>query len=757
MAEKANQPKFDMLAYGIAAIPALIFVFVLTFLPVVISGGNATGSYSWVPSLGIKISYLVDGLSLLFGLIITLIGTLVILYAGSYLAGKKQLGRFYSFIIFFMLAMLGVVFSRDLLSLFIFWELTSISSFLLIGYYHEKEASRKAALQALLVTGGGGLAMLAGFLLLGMTAESYDLPTIFSQAEAIQANSLYPAILILVLLGAFTKSAQFPFHFWLPGAMEAPAPVSAYLHSATMVKAGIYLIARLTPALGGTALWTSIIVPVGAITMILSAIVAMHQTDLKRILAYSTVSVLGMLTFLLGFGTGLAIKAAVVLIIAHALYKGTLFLAAGAVDHETGTRDILQLGGLRKYMPITALAVGLAALSQAGLPPLFGFISKELLYEVTLAAGSNGPLWTGVALLTSVFLVAVAGVVAIRPFFGKFNETPNEPHEAPWQMTLGPIILASTGLLFGLFPGWTGNTIVAPAVASILGEPYKVKLALWHGVNPMLILSIITILLGIGLYALQKPARKLIRKLDPGPILGPGRLYQLSWKGIEWFAQFQTRILQNGSLQNYLLTVILAAVILIGLPLIEQTVILQNLGGLGELRLHEIAIAAIILVASIAVVRARSRLAAVAALGVVGFGVAMIYIFYGAPDLAMTQFSIETLTVILFVLVLYRLPRFAIYSGRLTRFRDALVAIAGGVMMTTLVLVVTSTPLLSRLTPYFAENSYTLAKGRNIVNVILVDFRGIDTLGEIVVLAVAATGVYALMKLRDDKTNNAEE
>jgi multicomponent Na+:H+ antiporter subunit A len=744
--------RHDRLGYGVALIPAALFVFLLVLTPEIVSGNTLSLSFPWVPSLGVEFSLFVDGLSLIFGLIITLIGALVVLYAGAYLAGNKQIKRFYLYILIFMLAMLGVVFSRNLITMFVFWELTSISSYLLIGFYHEKEASRKAALQALLVTAGGGLLLLVGILLLGLVSNSYDVQALQNQTAIIQASPLYGAILILILMGAFTKSAQFPFHFWLPGAMEAPAPVSAYLHSATMVKAGIYLIARLTPVLGGTSLWMSLVVTVGCITMLLGAWMALGKTDLKRILAYSTVSVLGMLTFLLGLGNNLAVKAAMTLLIAHALYKGTLFLAAGSVDHETGTRDILRLGGLRRLMPLTAAVVALAALSQAGIPPLLGFISKELLYEVSLETEPYALIFTGLALLTSVLLVTAAALVALRPFWGKLVDTPQKAHEAPWQMSFGPLVLVSLSLLFGLFPGWTGSTLVAPAVSAVMGETVKVKLALWHGITPMLILSLVTIALGALFYLVHTRIRTFVQRIDFGPRLGPQKLYQASLQGLDRLSEFQTRYIQNGSLPNYMMTVVIFAVFLIGVSLIRGTdwSILSASWG-GDLRLYEIFFPVIILVATIAVVRSQSRLAAVAAMGAVGFSVAMIYILYGAPDLAMTQFAIETLTVILFVLVLYRLPRFASYSRQTSRFRDAVVAILAGAMMTLLVLAVTSTPLVSRLSPYFSENSYLLAKGRNIVNVILVDFRGIDTLGEITVLAVAAIGVFALMRLKAEE------
>ncbi|MFC1996238.1 putative monovalent cation/H+ antiporter subunit A [Chloroflexota bacterium] len=753
MAKKGHpKPKYDPVGYLVAIIPGLLAIYLITLIPEIMHGAPLTVAFPWVTSLGIQASFLIDGLSLLFGLIITIIGGLVILYSGAYLAGNSHLKRFYVYILIFMIAMLGVVFSRNLVTLFVFWELTSISSFLLIGFYNEKEDSRKAALQALLVTGGGGLLLLVGILILGLVAGNYDLVVLFTKADLIQESPFYGTILILVLLGAFTKSAQFPFHFWLPGAMEAPAPVSAYLHSATMVKAGIYLIARMTPILGGTSLWMVILVIVGAVTMLLGAWMALGQTDLKRILAYSTVSVLGMLTFLLGLGSTLAGKASMVLLIAHALYKGTLFLSAGAVDHGTGTRDILQLGGLRRLMPLTATVVALAAFSQAGIPPLLGFVSKELLYETTLEANSYAGLLTGIALITSVILVAVAGVVAIRPFWGKLVDTPQKAHEAPWQMALGPLVLVSLSFILGLFPEWAGNTLIAAAVSAVRGETIKVKLSIWHGLTPMLILSLVTVGLGILLYVIRNPARTMVQRLDLGKRIGPARFYQVSLRAVDHLAEIQTRFIQNGSLPNYMRTVVVFTLALVGYLLLrgmdwDNLLVTRQ----ADFRLYEVFFPIIILVAAVAVVRSTSRLAAVAALGVVGFGVAMLYVLYGAPDLAMTQFAIETLTVILFVLVLYRLPRFASYSRPRSRLRDALIAAFAGAMMTLLVLAVTTTPLTSRLSPYFADNSYLLAKGRNIVNVILVDFRGIDTLGEITVLAVAAIGVFALMKLRAEE------
>jgi multicomponent Na+:H+ antiporter subunit A len=372
----------------LALLPASLLIYFASFAGRIAKGERVTVSYAWAPNLGVNLSFALDGLSLLFALLICGIGALVVIYAGGYLAGHHQLGRFYAFLLLFMASMLGLVLADNLLLLFVFWELTSISSFLLIGFDHEQEASRAAALQALLVTGGGGLALFAGMILLGLAGDSFELSTLLARGDMVRGDTRYLPILLLVVAGAFTKSAQVPFHFWLPGAMAAPTPVSAYLHSATMVKAGVYLLARLSPILGETATWTAIVAPVGAITMLLGGVIALYQTDLKRILAYSTISALGTLVLLLGLGTAAAITAAIVFLFAHALYKGALFMVAGALDHETGTRDVEQLGGLRRAMPVTAVVAALAAVSLAGFGPVVSFIGKELLLEAVLAGGS---------------------------------------------------------------------------------------------------------------------------------------------------------------------------------------------------------------------------------------------------------------------------------------------------------------------------------------------------------------------------------
>ncbi|GAB4338218.1 MAG: putative monovalent cation/H+ antiporter subunit A [Candidatus Abyssubacteria bacterium] len=729
-----------------SVLPATLFLYFASRVDTIVAGEIIVSSHAWAPALGVNLSFRLDGLSLLFALLITGIGALVVLYTHSYLANHPQLGRFYAYLLAFMASMLGIVLSDNVISLFVFWELTSLTSYLLIGFEHQREAARKAAWQALLVTGIGGLALLFGFLLLWQMSGSFELSALLEQGELVRSHWLYVPALLLILGGALTKSAQFPFHFWLPNAMEAPTPVSTYLHSATMVKAGIYLLARLSPVMGGTRLWQAIIIAAGAATMLLGGLLAVKEFDLKRILAYSTVSILGALTFLLGIGTRAAVVAAITYLAAHALYKAALFLVAGAIDHESGTRDVRRLGGLAAAMPITTVAVVLAALSMAGFPPLFGFIGKEFLYSATIEAPLAASVLTAIALLTSVLMVAVAGIVSLGPFFGPRPELPKRPHEAPVAMWAGPLLLAVLGLMLGLVPDSFADGIVSAAVTSVAGEGTPYHLALFHGLTLQLGLSGVTLVVGAMVFLTRGAVRGMIARLDYGAKWGPDRGYEKTLGGLTLVARAQTIILQSGHLHIYLLIIILTTVAIVGRSLLGH---LDLVGphDWHDLRLFEALIAVVIIGATAAVVHVQSRFAAVVALGVVGYGMGLIYIIYGAPDLAITQFSIDTLTVVLLVLVLYPMPRFARYSGMPERVRDGLGALAGGALMTVLALMATSASRGSRLSSYFAENSYPAAHGRNVVNVILVDFRALDTMGEITVLAVAAIGVYSLLKL----------
>ena len=549
----------------ITLLPLGLTVYLGTYLTHIANGETFHAAYAWVPSLGVDLAFYLDGLSLLFALIITGIGALVIIDGGGYLKGDPQLGRFYAYILIFMGAMLGVVLANNLITLFVFWELTSISSYLLIGFKHDKADSRQAALQALLVTGSGGLALLAGLVLLSHVAGTSTISDLITQGDVIREDGLYGAILILVLLGAFTKSAQFPFHFWLPGAMAAPTPVSAYLHSATMVKAGIYLLARLTPVLGGTETWQIALTGVGSVTMVLGAFVAWQQTDLKRILAYSTVSALGMLVLLLGIGTDYAIKAAITLLLAHSLYKGALFLIAGSLDHETGTRDVSLIGGLWRAMPWTGTAAVVVAASMAGLPPLFGFISKEVFYKATYDAPDLAVLLTGLAVLSSVMIVAAGGLVSLKPFFGRAGHTPKLPHEAPLSMTLGPMLLAGLTVTFGFLPGVVNDYAVKAAAHATLNDTTaKIELVLWPGFNTVLVLSIATVIAGFGVYFGRERLQRLVGPLDVGERFGPARGYRALLAGMLWLADRQTRFLQNGFLRAYIITIVSTTTLLVG-------------------------------------------------------------------------------------------------------------------------------------------------------------------------------------------------
>lgn len=725
------------------AIPLGLCVWFALQIEPVAAGQVLHGSLAWIPSLGVALSFRLDGLGLLFALLISGIGTLVLWYASSYLHGHSHLGRFYLFLLLFMAAMLGAVLAADLITLFVFWELTGISSFLLIGFDYQKEASRRAALQALLVTGAGGLALLAGLMLLAQASGSKDLSAILNSGDLIRNHDLYLPILLLVLAGAFTKSAQVPFHFWLPGAMAAPTPVSAYLHSATMVKLGVFLLARFSPVLGGTDGWLYCLVTAGGITLLLGALKALLRSDLKQILAWTTVSALGMLTLLLGLGTPLAITAAMLLLVAHALYKSSLFLVAGAVDHGTGTREISRLGGLRASMPYVAIAAGLAGLSMAGFLPLAGFIAKELVYEAAL----QGPLvpWlvSLAALLGNAMTVTAALLAGYLPFHGRLRDTGLHPHQVAAGLWLPPLIPALLGLLVGLLSSDVGTLLLAPAVAQVAGMPVPVHLALWHGINPVLLLSLTTLGLGIALFILRNrfPVSGQLSSWGAEPC------YDYLLDALPKLARSITLRLQSGRLRYYLMIVAGTAITLMAAILINNSTVPLTLPR-PDGSLHEWLTGLVILCGALMATITRSRLAAVAALGVVGYGVALIYILFGAPDLAMTQFCIETLSIILFVLVLHKLPHFALLSGTASRLRDMVIALGIGGVMTWLVLRAVSQPLVPSLSSWFMEQSLPAGHGRNVVNVILVDFRALDTLGEITVLAVAALGVYGMLKRR---------
>lgn len=731
-----------------ALVPLGLFVYFLQFINQVSNGNIISQSYEWVPSLGVNLGFTLDGISLIFSLMITGIGFLVFVYTAAYLKGHEYLDRFYGFLGIFMAAMLGVVLSDNIVSLFVFWELTSISSFFLIGFNNKEESSRKSALLALAITGTGGLLLLAGVLILGNVAGTYSIAEMLSSREVIADSAHYILIVLLIFGAAFTKSAQFPFHFWLPGAMKAPTPVSTYLHSATMVKAGVYLLMRFTPVLGSTELWNSTLIIVGATTMVYAAIHTIFRTDLKGILAYSTISALGILVFLIGLGTQDALLAACVFILVHALYKATLFLITGIIDHETGSRDITALSGLRKVLLPVAIAGFLAAISNAGIPPSFGFLGKDLIYEATLHFGSSAVILTILAVITNILLLYAGFLAGIKPFTGKLPTAFEKVHLPSFLMWLPPLILALLGIIIGIFPSIIQDSLIQPAVSALGENGNEVHLKLWHGFNLVLALSATTIGVGALLYFLLKPSQKLEEGIAKLEFIAPKTLVEKFGFSFEKFSKIITATLQNGYLRYYVSVIILFLVALTGYSLLGNTKYKIDYNSFSALTIYEVLTVLVMIVGILYTVLSKSRLAAVAAMGVVGLSISLIFVYYSAPDLAMTQFSIDTLTVILFVLVLYRLPKYLSFSNYKDRIKDGVLSLVFGALITVLALEVLSEPQGSEISEYYAENAYVLAKGKNVVNVILVDFRGIDTFMEIAVLTIAAIGVFSLLKLR---------
>lgn len=735
----------------LAALPFALAVWLASRLPEVAAGRIARFDVAWVPSLGVELSFVLDGLSLLFGLLVTGIGGFVMLYASAYMAGAPRLGRFTAVLLLFMLAMLGLVLADNLILLFVFWELTTVTSFLLIGTDNDRAEAREAARQGLLVTGAGGLAMLAGFILLGEAAGTYELSEILTSSQDLTAHPLYLPILVLILAGAFTKSAQVPFHFWLPEAMAAPTPVSAFLHSATMVKAGVYLLARLTPALGGTEVWMVVLTVVGAATALWASVVSLRQRDLKKVLAYTTLMALGASVMFLGAAESVGLIAAVTFVMVHALYKASLFMVAGIIDHEAGTRDLDRLGGLRRRMPITLAAAILSALSMAGLPPFIGFVGKELLYKGALAWSPEPAVAVTAIVLAKVMMVAVAVVLVVRPFFGAPRAEPGELdgiHEASWRLWIGPLALGVLALLGGLVPDLVGESLILPAASAMMGAPAELELALWHGLNAPLALSAVTVALGVGLALRYDWVRARLDGVAERVPLSASRIFEAGVTGFVRAAGALTGAMQHGVLRWYLRVVFLVIAVAIGgvgwaAGAFEPPSILADLAEVG---LQEAALALLIVAGALVALWSPSRLLAIGGLGVVGTSLSLLFMVFSAPDLAITQLLVETLVVVLAALVLLRLPAVRVRSTRLERGMDAPVAAAVGVLSGLVTLGVSSRPPDLRLTRFFELASVPEGYGRNIVNVILVDFRAFDTLGEIAVVTVAGLAGAALIR-----------
>ena len=736
-------------AWILALAPALMFLHFTTFLGEVADGEVVTGGYQWIPAYNVNFSWYLDGLSLTFALLISGIGTLIVLYSGGYLKGHAQLGRFFTFILLFMGSMLGLVVSDSFLMFFVYWELTSITSFLLIGFDHTRERARRAALQALVVTGGGGLFLLAGLLMIWNVTGVSELSLLLRSGDLLVESPYYIAIFVLVLGGAFTKSAQFPLHFWLPNAMEAPTPVSAYLHSATMVKAGVYLLMRLNPVLGDTAAWETVLPIFGGVTLIVGTLLAIRQTDLKLMLAYTTVSSLGLLVMLTGFGTEKAVQAAALYLVAHSLFKGALFMVAGTVDHEAGTRDVTKLGGLMSVMPITFAAALASAISMAGMPPFFGFLAKEEIYYGLWAPDAWPLLLTLVAIVGNGLMFVIGFVVALKPFLGEKRPELDHAHEGPILLWIGPATLATVSLLTALFWGATHHLISSPMSSAVEGAPLSVYISLIPHLGMPLLLSVITIAFGIVAYRMVDQLRSAMANLLVAIGWGPDLGFDQFIRGLVRASYSLTRLLQPGRLDFYMK----ATFIIVAAAIIVPMVVYDELPAFPEWPsnppFYELFIIAIAAIGLISVLYAEDRLTAIVSLGIQGFAVAVLFMLFGAPDLSFTQFMVETLSVVILALVMTRLRLTPTDRRPLGRtVVDMSIALACGVAFMLLLLSVTQLPFDASLSEFFTRYSVSIAHGANIVNVILVDFRGTDTWGEIAVVMVAGLAILSLIRIR---------
>ncbi|TVQ90030.1 MAG: monovalent cation/H+ antiporter subunit A [Deltaproteobacteria bacterium] len=719
-----------------------------SMVPAALRGEGATFKLPWIPALGLNLSLTLDGLALLFSGLILGIGLLVVLYAKDYLYKSDPMGRFFAYLLLFMGAMLGVVLSANLLLTVVFWELTSITSFLLIGFWGHRADARRGARMALTITGLGGLCFLGGALLLGHLAGTFEIAELTSLRDSTLSHGWYVPALVLILLGAFTKSAQFPFQFWLPQAMAAPTPVSSYLHSATMVKAGVFLIARLHPALGGSEVWFYLVGGVGLATLLVGAFLANLAYDLKGLLAYSTVSHLGLIVALLGIGTQYAVVAAIFHILNHALFKASLFMSAGIVDHQAGTRDLRSLGGLWRLLPFTAPLALIAAAAMAGLPPLNGFLSKELFLEQTLELPfAAGPWWLVPALATLGALLSMGYAVrfGVNTFLGPQPKTfPKPPIEPPWGMRIPVALLVAGCVAIGLLPDLLGAPIVElAAAASSYLEVEGVHFALWHGFTPALLMSGIAIVGGVGLWYLQ---RWFVPVFDQSiPLPSGERLFRATIAGLVDLSRSAKRAFHPGKLQTAIAWMILSVVLLVGSALLVKLprwtpspadIDPSLLGG----------VALLLLAIGAALYFHRRRAVSLAILGAVGLLLSMGFVYLSAPDLALTQLSVEVSTIVLMLLALHLLPAQSVKERvGLHHLRDGVLALGAAVVVGTLTWLLLIDPPTSATSAYYLAQSKPGGGGTNVVNVILVDFRGFDTFGEVIVLGIAALGVYAML------------
>lgn len=756
-------------------LPVLLFIYFLPMIRMTQSGETLRSVLEWIPSLGINFTVYIDGLGLLFALLITGIGSLVTLYSIFYLSKEKeQLGPFYVYLLMFMGAMLGVVLVDNVMVLYMFWELTSLSSFLLIGYWYKREKSRYGAAKSLLITVSGGLCILGGFILLYLITDSFSIREMVHQVQLIAGHELFIPAMILILLGAFTKSAQFPFYIWLPDAMEAPTPVSAYLHSATMVKAGIYVIARFSPIFAFSAQWFWIVSLVGLFTMVWGSFHAVKQTDLKSILAFSTVSQLGMIISMLGVSAAalhyghteyytVAAMAAIFHLINHATFKGSLFMAVGIIDHETGTRDIRKLGGLMAIMPITFTISLIGTFSMAGLPPFNGFLSKEIFFTSMLRVThfdlfnvqTWGVLFPVLAWIGSVFTFIYSMKLLFKTFRGNYQpEQLEKPaHEAPVGMLVPPVILVALAVSLFFFPNILSYSLIEPAMNSIYPtllaghEKFHVHISQWHGVTAELLMTAGIVVIGtIGYLSLNK--WKGIYKLFPSK-LTLNRLYDKLLTLMEKGSYRVTKQYMTGFLRDYLLYIFAGFIILIGGAFAIKGGFSFKTEGMAKIGVYEIILTLVMISATVATVFARSRLTAIIALGVVGYTLALFFVIFRAPDLALTQLVIETISVALFLLCFYHLPKLRLKTKTRTfRMTNFIISLGVGIIVTLLGIASSSQRTKDSIASFFVKHSHDLGGGDNVVNVILVDFRGFDTMFEITVLTIAALGIYSMIKTK---------
>ncbi|AXI00322.1 Na+/H+ antiporter subunit A [Sporosarcina sp. PTS2304] len=774
------------IGWFVITVPLLLFILLLQLVPSLSRGATHLYTFPWIPSADVYFTTHLDGLSMIFALLITGIGSLVVLYSIYYLSEREAIGRFYTYLLLFMGAMLGVVLSDNLIVLYVFWELTSISSFLLIAFWFHRKQSRYGAKKSMLITVTGGIFMLAGFLMLYTITGTFSLQELIGMRDVIAVDTLFIPIMLCVLLGAFTKSAQFPFHIWLPDAMEAPTPVSAYLHSATMVKAGIYLVARFTPVFAGNVTWFIIVSCVGLLTMLWGSVNAVKQTDLKALLAFSTVSQLGMIMSMLGIGSlafassesahvalfTAATFAALFHLINHSTFKGSLFMVVGILDHQLGTRNIKRLGGLATLMPITFTIAVIGSFSMAGLPPFNGFLSKELFFEAMLSLRSANfftldtltLLFPIVAWIGSIFTFIYCMVIVFQSFLGSVPAPfPGQrpAHEAPIQMLIAPIVLGSLVLMIFFFPNVLGTYLLGPAMIAVYPhlvgmENLVPEIHAWHGWNTPIFMTLGVVIAGILLYRFLRYWKGVYRlgilqwTLD--------RFYNASLSWVERIATVITKTYMTGSVRDYVAYIMLFFIAFIGIALVGFQQFIFDFSNDAPVEINESLIIFVMMCSSVAILFAKSRITAIILNGVLGYSIAILFVVFRAPDLALTQIIVETVTTVLFLLCFYYLPEWRSEHKSISmRVRNGIIAVTSGVVVIVVALLVQGHSLYPSISIYY-ETASRLAGGMNVVNTILGDFRAFDTMLEVLVLFIAGLGVFSLVKLRRKKgADRAEE